>query len=135
MTKVSVLVVDQQLDPVGIIANTSFVLGLTAGRELPENTFGEDVVDGEGKKHSYLTNIGHFVRKASQGKMKSIRSALSENKDTLIVDYTNDAAPSDYNEYATNLSRHAGDEIVYRAVYFYGPEEVVVPLTKNLSRL
>lgn len=132
---VSVLVVDQAIESKGILANAALVLGLTAGRGLPQSTFGSDVVDGEGAIHRYLTNIGHVVRKAGQSKMRSIRTALVKSLDVLLVDYTEDAAPVDYNSYSRSLVGHSGEDIKYRAIYIYGPEESVMPLTKNLSRL
>ena len=135
MSKVSVLLVDKSQDNKGIIANASFVLGLTAGRELPDETFGPNVVDGDSSEHRYLTNIGHYVRKAGQSKLRALREYFVEQPDTVVVDYTEDAAPADYTEYEKTLGAHSGDAISYRAVYVYGPEEVVVPKTKNLSVL
>lgn len=131
----SVLIVDQSAEDKGILTNAGFVLGLTAGRELPEDTFDRDVVDGDGSTHKYLTRIGHFVRKAGQSKMRELRAKLIAEKDVKVVDYTEDAAPADYEEYARNLAGHKGDQISYRALYVYGPKDIVLPLTKNLSRL
>ncbi len=132
---ISVLVVDQAIDNKGILANIAFVLGLTAGRELSEDTFGPNVVDGDGTEHLYLTRIGHIVRKAGQSKIRGLRESLVGRPDVLSVDYTEDAAPSDYDEYSRNLGKHSGEKVTYRALYIYGPEEVVGSLTKNLSRL
>ena len=42
MQKTSVLIVDQSIDHKGIIANASFVLGLTAGREMESETLIEE---------------------------------------------------------------------------------------------
>lgn len=132
---ISVLIVDQTIEEKGILSNAAFVLGLTAGRLIDENTFGQDAVDGEGKAHKYLTNIAHHVRKAGQNKIKTLRNTFSENPDVILVDYTEDAAPSDYNEYMRQLSLHKGEQIIYRAIHIYGPGEIIIPLTKNLSRL
>src|SRR5437588_208291 len=118
---VSVLIVDQSVEDKGILTNAGFVLGLTAGRELAEEMFGHDVVDGDGSNHRYLTKIGHFVRKAGQSKLRDLRKQLSANDKVKIVDYTEDAAPADYEEYAKNLSSHKGEEIRYRALHIYGP--------------
>lgn len=135
MSHVSVLVVDKNLKTPGVLANTAFVLGLTAGRALPEATFGPPVVDGDGAEHTYLTNVAHFVREAGQSKLRTLRAAFSEMPEVHLVDYTEDAAPSDYATYQRDLAQHAGEQIVYRALHVYGPEEQVLPLTKNLSRL
>jgi len=132
---VSVLVVDQNLIHLGILANAALVLGLTAGRELPESTFGHDVVDGEGSTHKYLTKIGHMVRKAGQSKIKTLRDTLGEEADVRIIDYTDDAAPADYEEYARNIGSHTKEQLNYRAIHIFGPHAKVNPLTKNLSRL
>ena len=132
---VSVLVVDQAQDHKGILTNAAFVVGLSAGRTLPADSFGGKVVDGEGKEHHELTRIAHFVRKASQSKLRSLREAISVNSASVVIDYSEDAAPSDYQTYTQQLGQHSGEQITYRAIYFYGPSELVYPLTKNLSRL
>jgi len=135
MDYISVLIVNQSLEEKGIIANLGLVMGLTAGRLLPQDTFGGAVTDGDGAQHTFLTRIGHTVRKASGGKLASLRKTFIESEDCIVVDYTEDAAPADYQAYATALAQHRGDEISYRAIYVYGPNDVVLPLTKNLSRL
>jgi len=131
----SVLIISKGLDHKGILANASFVLGLTSGRLLPNETFGPDVMDGEGSKHRFLTNIGHYVREAGQSKLQTLRTELMQFPDVTVIDYTEDAAPSDYKEYEQSLGRHKGEEIIYRAIHIFGPEEVVIPKTKNLSML
>lgn len=135
MKYMSVLVVDQGIENKGILANTSFVLGLSSGRMLPENTFGPVAIDGEGSAHNSLTNIAHFVRKAGQNKLRTLRAEFVANREVQIIDYTEDAAPSDYASYMANLSQHKGEEITYRAIHFFGPEELLLPKTKNLSIL
>lgn len=125
---------DQAIEDKGILSNAAFVLGLTAGRELPQDTYGDNVVDGSGSTHKYLTQIGHFVRKAGQNKIKTIRKECFD-KGIMVVDYTNDAAPADYAEYTRTIATHGEDALQYRAVWIYGPEEIVYPLTKNLSKL
>lgn len=135
MKYVSVLIVDQAQENKGILVNASFVLGLTAGRAMPESTFGPDVVDGDGNTHRYLTNIGHFVRKAGQNKIRTLRRELGAHAETVIVDYTEDAAPADYDAYKTSIAGKRADELTYRAIHVFGPEDIVLPKTKNLSSL
>ena len=132
---VSVVVVDQALEHKGILANAAFVIGLSAGRELPGATFGPDVTDGDGKNHRYLTNIGHFIRKAGQAKIRTLRDEFAADDRTTVFDYSEDAAPSDYSEYEKSIASRRTDEISYRAIHIYGPESIVAPRTKNLSRL
>lgn len=132
---ISVLIVEQSIEDKGILANASFVLGLTAGRELPQETFAHDVMDGDGSQHRYLTQIGHFVRKAGQSKIRELRRKSLETPGTITVDYTEEAAPADYEQYTRTLAGHKGEEIRYRALYIYGPRDIILPLTKNLSKL
>lgn len=131
----SVIIVNQSITEAGILVNAAFVLGLTAGRNLPVETFGPDVVDGEQRTHLYLTKIGHYVRKAGASKLRSLRDMFANMEEVLLVDYTEDAAPADYDAYTSALKGHSGEEISYRAIHVYGPAEKVIPLTKNLSRL
>ena len=93
------------------------------------------MTDGDGTPHSSLTNLAHFVRKAGQAKIRTLRSEFINNPNVNIVDYTDDAAPSDYVSYTESLGQHKGEEIVYRAIHFFGPEEILLPRTKNLSSL
>ena len=132
---VSVLIVDKGIKSYGVLANAAFVLGLTAGRGFPDDKFGPDVVDGDGSIHKYLTTMSHYVRRAGQSKLRALRREFVKDPKVLVIDYTEDAATTDYHEYTRNLGNHSGDEIQYRAVYIYGPEEIIVPRTKNLSRL
>ena len=44
-----VMVIDKEL-PVGVIANTAGILGITVGKELPEQV-GKDVKDASGTQH------------------------------------------------------------------------------------
>ena len=132
---ISVLIVNQALEAKGIIANAAFVIGLTAGRQMPAATFGDTVYDGDLSPHSYLTNIGHMVRKAGQSKIRTIREALINEDSVKIVDYTESAAPSSYDAYEEAIGQLKGEAIEYRAIHLYGPLDIVGPLTKNLSRL
>lgn len=134
MENVSVIILNKAFDEKGLFTNVGFVLGLSAGRELPDATFGKDVVDGDGKAHKSLTNIGHYVRKVGGTKLANLRNTFAEMPGVLVIDYTEDAAPADYEQYTKSLGQHKGEEIVYRAVYVYGPADKVIPLTKSLSR-
>jgi hypothetical protein len=134
MQSISVLIVNQSIKEVGVLSNVAFVLGLTAGRLMPPVTFGEDVTDGSGRRHRYLTGIPHIVRKAGTAKLIALREALSNLDQVHVVDYAEEAATSSYAEYEAAIRGQTGD-IQYRAIHVFGPFETVYPLTKNLSRL
>ncbi len=132
---VSLLIVNKSIAEPGIIVNAAFVLGLTVGRHLPDETFGRAVIDGDGGRHESLTSIGHIVRKATSAKLRTLWNTFSADPDVSVVDYTEAAAPADYSAYTMALESIAGDEISFRAIHVYGPDEKIVPLTKNLSSL
>jgi len=132
---ISVLIVSKGIDHKGILTNCGFVLGLTAGKLLPQETFGDDVLDGDGSKHTFLTNIGHYIREAGQTKLRTLREEFLKMPEIIVVDYTEDAAPADYATYTNTLKIHKGEEILSRAIWVYGPESIVAPRTKNLSAL
>jgi len=75
------------------------------------------------------------VRKATGAKLRTLWTEFSADPDVSLVDYTEAAAPADYGAYTAALGSTAGDEITFRAIHVYGPEEKIVPLTKNLSSL
>ena len=131
----SVLIFDKNLKDLGVVANTGFVLGLTAGRLMADETFGPDVVDGDGALHTFLTCTGHIVRKAGQSKLRTLRSEFAAEDGVTVIDYTEDAAPSSYAAYQEALGSHRGEEIIYRAIHVFGPFELIAPRTKNLSKL
>jgi hypothetical protein len=130
-----VLIVNKSIAEPGIIANAALVLGLTVGRHLPEETFGAAVVDGDGRSHESLTSIGHIVRKATAAKLRTLWDTFSVDPEVYVVDYTEAAAPADYDAYAAALGSRRSEEITFRAIHVYGPGEKIIPLTKNLSSL
>ena len=134
MENISLIILNKAFDEKGLLANVGFVLGLSAGRQLADDTFGAAVTDGDGHEHQPLTNVGHYVRKVGGVKLANLRNTFADMPDVLVIDYTEDAAPADYKEYTRTLGAHKGDEIVYRAVYVYGPADKIIPLTKSLSR-
>jgi hypothetical protein len=135
----SVLVVDESIVDLGILANAAFVMGLTMGRHLPLDTFGPDVKDANGVEYAALTALPHHVRKASKGQLRTLHTraiaAKKENIHVLVVAYPLQAATSSYLQYTADMALSPTQEMQYRAVHVAGPNEVVRTWTKNLSRL
>lgn len=72
-----VMVLDEAL-PLGVIANTAGIMGLTLGKHIPE-TIGPKVLDKSGCVHLGIIQIPVPVLKADRGKIKEIRQpALTE---------------------------------------------------------
>lgn len=132
---IGVLLIDHSITSAGLEQNLGLVMGLSAGRKMLFENFGPDVCDADGRTHPQLTNSPHFVRKCSANKLRELRDCFASHPELIVVDYTEAAATSDYAAYAAALSEQAGDQVVYRAVFAFGPEHLLTPLTKNLSRL
>ena len=82
------MVIDEAL-PLGMIANTAAIMGITLGKKLPE-TVGEDVYDKTGKEHLGIIAIPVPVLKGNAGIIKSIRQKLYEPdfSDLTVVDFS-----------------------------------------------
>ena len=135
---ISVLIMAQdfkQQGKIGELVNAAFVAGKSFGKRSPDESFGETVIDGNGSEHAALTNMAHFVRKAGQSKLRTLRNEFAAMEGVEVIDYPEAASPSTYEDYVNVLQTQSGDEITYRAVHVFGPTEVVVPRTKSLSRL
>lgn len=83
-----VIVVDEEL-PLGIIANTAVILGITLGKTMPE-AVGPDVIDQTEKSHLGIIKFPVPVLKSSAEKLKYIREQLYQDDfhDLLVVDFS-----------------------------------------------
>ena len=66
-----VIVADEEL-PVGILANTAAILGMTLGKCLPD-CVGEDIPDGSGLMHKGITNIPIPILKGNKAFIRSFQ--------------------------------------------------------------
>ena len=71
-----VIVVDENL-PIGIIANTAAILGITMGMKMPD-VVGNDVSDLEGNFHMGIIQFPVPILKGNTELLKSIRTKLFE---------------------------------------------------------
>ena len=75
--------------PVGLIANTAAILGMTLGKEMPE-VIGPDVTDQSGRTHLGIIEFPVPILKASPEKIKEIREKLYQPdcQDLTVVDFS-----------------------------------------------
>lgn len=66
-----VMVIDGSL-PLGIIANTAAILGITLGKKLPE-VVGPDVIDQSGNEHSGIIEFPVPILRGSPEVIRQIR--------------------------------------------------------------
>ena len=72
--KKCVMIIDENL-PLGIIANTAAIMGITLGREMPE-VVGQNVTDQSGNEHLGIITFPVPVLKGSPETIKTIRRAI-----------------------------------------------------------
>ena len=71
-----VMVIGEQL-PLGIIANTAAIMGITLGRAMPE-VVGEDVRDESGHTHLGIIEFPVPILRGSPESIKALREKLYE---------------------------------------------------------
>lgn len=129
-----VIVVDESL-PLGLIANTAAILGITLGARLPK-VVGADVRDGGGNGHMGIIEFPVPILKAPSDTLSKIRLSLygSEYSDVTAADFT-DIAQSckSYDEFIDKIG--AAEELRYFGIAICGAKKKVNRLTGSLPLL
>ena len=83
-----VMVMDEQL-PVGMLANTAAILGITLGQKLPE-VVGDDVVDQSGQTHLGIIAFPVPILKGSREGIRELLEKLRqpEFQGAVAVDFS-----------------------------------------------
>lgn len=86
------MVIDEHL-PLGIIANTAAIMGITLGKKMPK-VVGADVTDQSGNEHLGIIEFPVPILKGSPEIIKGIREKLYQPgfQDVTVVDFS-DLAP------------------------------------------
>lgn len=132
-TKKCVLIIDN-VQPTGIIANTASVLSITLGNQI-EGIVSHDVFDKQGEKHLGITQMPIPVLGASRDEIKQIRKhLLSQNmQDLVLVDFSNIAQQSKtYDNYETIMGTAEENHIQYIGIGIYGEKKIINKATGNL---
>ena len=125
-----VMMIDSEL-PIGVIANTSAILGVTLGKHIPQQV-GENVVDGTDKMHLGIITIPIAMLKGDKAGLKELRGRLydPEFQDLVVVDFSDVA--QGYNVYSAYVAKAATvpeQEHTYLGVAIYGDKKKVNKLT------
>lgn len=131
-----VMVVDENL-PLGIIANTTAILGNTLGSHYP-NVVGKDVVDKNKNEHLGIIEIPIPILKGNKEFLNNLRDTLykEEYKDMIVADFS-DVAQSckTYDEYIDKISKIESNNINYFGIAIYGTKKQVNKLTGSIGLL
>lgn len=121
-----VMVIDPEL-LIGVIANTSVILGVTLGKHIPEQ-IGDDVVDATNKTHLGIITIPIAMLKGNKDIIEDLRKRLycPEFSDLLVVDFSDVAQGCNvYREYVAKAASVLEQEHTYLGVSIYGEKKKV----------
>lgn len=130
------MIIDEKL-PIGIIANTAAILGITLGMKMPD-VVGTDVADREGNTHIGIIQFPVPVLKGTSEIMRQLRSKLfsEEYADLTVVDFT-DLAQSckTYDEFIRKMSECSENDLSYIGIAVCGNKKKINKLTGNFPLL
>ncbi|MCM1237152.1 MAG: DUF2000 domain-containing protein [Ruminococcus flavefaciens] len=131
-----VMVIDENL-PLGIIANTAAIMGITLGKKMPE-VVGEDVYDRTGKEHLGIIEFPVPILKGNADMIKAIREKLYEPdfSDLTVVDFS-DLAQSckTYSEFIGKMKEVTETDLNYFGIAICGAKKKVNKLTGSMALL
>lgn len=134
--KKCVMVVDENL-PLGIIANTTAILGNTLGSHIPE-VVGEDVVDKSNNTHLGVIKIPIPILRGNKELLFELREKLysSEYSDILVADFSNIAQScKTYDEFIGKMKNTNSSQLEYYGICLYGDKKKINKLTGSLGLL
>lgn len=131
-----VMIVDAGL-PVGILANTAAIMGITLGKRMPE-VVGEDVVDRSGHSHLGIIEFPVPVLKGTPEQLKEMREKLyrEEFGDLMVVDFSDLAQGcKTYEEFAGKMKSTPGNGLRFFGLAICGDKKKVNRLTGSMPLL
>lgn len=131
-----VMVIDGRL-PLGIIANTAAIMGITLGKAMPE-VVGADVTDQSGNTHLGIIEFPVPILKGSPEIIKEIREKLYqlEFQDLTVVDFSDLAQGcKTYGEFIKKMAQVSESSLQYFGIAICGPKKKVNKLTGSMPLL
>lgn len=131
-----VIVIDEDM-PVGIIANTAAILGITLGIKN-SSVVGCDVMDADHNIHSGIIEFPVPILKSSRNLLNKLNETLNDKyfDDLTVVDFT-DLAQSckTYEEYISKMADTPTQMLNNIGILICGNKKKVNKLTGNLPLL
>lgn len=131
-----VMVIDEKL-PLGLIANTAAIMGITLGEKFPE-VVGKDVMDKNAHEHLGIIEFPVPILKGNADGIKEIRQRLYDEafSDVLCIDFS-DVAQSckTYDEFIGKMKDVDSEDLNYLGVCICGTKKKVNKLTGSLPLL
>ena len=131
-----VLIIDEKL-PLGIIANTAAILGVSLGRQLPQ-LVGSDVIDSTGNTHLGIIELPVPVLRGNAESLNELRAKLyaPEFADLTVVDFSGLAQSCrTYPEFIDKMQLTAETDLHYLGLAICGTAKKVNKLTGSMALL
>ena len=135
-TSKCVMVLDENL-PLGLLANTAAILGITLGKHMPE-AVGADVLDSSGKPHLGIITFPVPILRGDAEQIRAIRETLYgvDYQDVGGVDFSDVAqCCKNYGAYIGNAAQADESEWRYFGLGLCGPKKLVSRLTGSMPLL
>ena len=131
-----VMVIDPEL-PLGLIANTAAVLGLSLGNQV-EALVGPAIPDADDRLHAGITSVSIPILSAPRTAIQALRVSLDgpEFAAVRVIDFSSVAQRSkSYADYTQALAVAGEPDLRYLGICLYGPETPINHLTGNMRLL
>lgn len=131
-----VMLIDDSL-PLGLIANTAAIMGITLGQKMPE-VVGVDVANRSGRTHLGIIEFPIPILKAPPELIKAIREALYEDEFAYltVVDLSNLAQGcKTYSEFIEKMAQADEAALSYLGIALCGNKKKMNKLTGSLPLL
>ncbi|GFI61168.1 hypothetical protein IMSAG049_00325 [Clostridiales bacterium] len=129
-----IMIIDEML-PLGLIANTAAILGITIGEKMPE-IVGGDITDKNGNRHLGIIEFPVTVLRGTAERIKELRQKLSNEEELLVVDFS-DLAQSckTYDEFREKMADASEDSLQYLGLAVCGPKKKINRFTGSMPLL
>ena len=131
-----VIVIDENL-PLGIIANTAAILGITMGMKMPD-VVGNDVLDLEGNTHMGIIQFPVPILKGNMEMLKNLRTKLFEPQfaELTVVDFSDLARGcKTYDEFVGKMMNTSEVKLNYIGIAICGSKKQINKLTGSMPLL
>lgn len=130
------MVIDESL-PLGIIANTAAILGITLGKERPD-VVGTDVTDQSGNTHRGIIAFPIPILRGSPEIIRQLREKLYQPdfQELIVVDFSDLAQGcKTYGEFIEKMECIPESALQYRGIAICGAKKKINTLTGSLPLL